>query len=65
MHQAGELKVKVLPGRTKPEELESLLHDWLEKNPGITVVDIKYGYAAIGQRPACPYFSAMIIYIRQ
>ena len=63
MHRAEQLRVKVFPGRTKPEEIESLIHDWLEKNPDSDVVDIKYGYVTVGnQRPACPFFSAMIIY---
>ncbi len=52
-------KVKIFGGNKKSSNLEKGINEWLKKNVGVKVVDIKYGYSADG---SVGWHSAMVIF---
>lgn len=55
---ANEVKVQVIGGRHKEQELDDEINEWLRAHGAVEILDIKYGYCAYGSG----FYSAMIIY---
>ena len=60
-------KVRIFSDTYASKDLEIEINNWLDKNPNVTIVDIKYSISQCGSSGGSVYhtFSALIYYMEQ